>query len=258
MENKFETFAALHKAGEPLLIGNAWDAASAKAFEKQGFKAVGTSSAAVAAALGYDDGEEMSLDEYLLIIKRIVASVSVPVTIDLEGGYGKSVEAICQNIRLLYDIGVAGINIEDSIVHGGTRSISEAEDVAQTLKGIIQFLQTENIRLFINVRSDSFLLGLPYALNDAVKRASIYQQAGVHGLFFPCVVGLPDINALTQATHLPINVMCMPDLPSFGDLKQAGVSRISIGPFLFNKVYQGLETAITQINADGSFKSLFV
>lgn len=257
MENKFETFAALHHDGEPLLIGNAWDAASAKAFEKQGFKAVGTSSAAVAAALGYDDGEEMSLNEYLQIIKRIVASVTVPVTVDLEGGYGKSVEAICQNIHLLYNLGVAGINIEDSVIHKGVRTIREAEDFALTLKGITQYLQTENIRMFINVRSDSFLLGLPYALNDAVKRASIYGQTGVHGLFFPCVVGLTDIKALTQATHLPVNIMCMPDLPSFGDLKEAGVSRISIGPFLFNKVYQGLEASIKQINAEDSFKSLF-
>src|SRR3569833_2590801 len=113
MDNKFEVFAALHKSAEPLLIGNAWDAASAIAFGKQGVKAIGTSSAAVAGALGCADGEEMSLDEYLLIIRRIVASVTVSVTVDLEGGYGKSVETICQNIHLLYNLGVAGINIED-------------------------------------------------------------------------------------------------------------------------------------------------
>ena len=189
MDNKFEMFTSLHKGTEPLLIGNAWDAASARAFEKEGFKAIGTSSAAVAGALGYADGEEMSLNEYLLIIKRIVASVTVPVTVDLETGYGKSVEAICQNIHLLYNLGVAGINIEDSVVREGKRTILQAEDFAQTLKGIIQYLQTENIRMFVNVRSDSFLLGLPNALNDAMKRASVYEQTGVHGLFFPCIVG---------------------------------------------------------------------
>jgi 2-methylisocitrate lyase-like PEP mutase family enzyme len=257
MDNKFEAFAALHKSAAPLLIGNAWDAASAKAFEKQGFKAVGTSSAAVAAALGYNDGEEMALEEYLLIVRRIVASVTVPVTVDLEGGYGKSAEAICQNIRSLYNLGVAGINIEDSVIREGNRIIQGAEDFAQTLKRIIQYLQAENIRMFINVRSDSFLLGLPDALNDAVKRVSIYERAGVHGLFFPCVVHLPEIKTLTQATHLPINVMCMPNLPSFEDLRQAGVSRISIGPFLFNKVYHDLETLLTTIDTNGSFQSLF-
>lgn len=257
MENKFEIFAALHQGVEPLLIGNVWDAASAKAFEKQGFKAVGTSSAAVAAALGYADGEEMSLDEYLLIIKRIVASVTVPVTVDLEGGYGRSVEQICQNIRSLYNLGVAGINIEDSVINEGKRTIRQAEDFAETLKRIIQYLQSENIRMFINVRSDSFLLGLPDALNDAIKRASVYERTGVHGLFFPCVVGLSDIKALTETTRLPVNVMCMPDLPSFDDLRQAGVNRISIGPFLFDKMYRDLETSIAKMNADGSFKSLF-
>lgn len=257
MKNKFEMFAALHQGIEPLLIGNAWDAASAKAFEKQGFKAVGTSSAAVAAALGYADGEEMSLDEYLLIIKRIVASVTVPVTVDLEGGYGRSVEAICQNIRSLYDLGVAGINIEDSVIREDKRTIRQAENFAETLTAIMQYLQSENIRVFINVRSDSFLLGLHDALNDAIKRASVYEQTGVHGLFFPCSVGLSDIKALTQATRLPVNVMCMPDLPSFDDLRQAGVKRLSIGPFLFNKMYRDLETSIAKMNGDGSFKSLF-
>lgn len=258
MDNKFEMFTSMHKEAEPLLIGNAWDAASARAFEKKGFKAIGTSSAAVAAALGYDDGEEMSLDEYLLIIKRILASVAVPVTVDLEGGYGRSVEAICQNIHLLYNLGVSGINIEDSVVREGKRTIRQAEDFAQMLKGIVQYLQTENIRMFINVRSDSFLLGLSDALNDAVKRASVYEETGIHGLFFPCIVRLSDIEVLTQTTHLPVNVMCMSGLPSFGDLKQAGVSRISIGPFLFDKMYQGLESSIATMNTDGSFKSLFV
>jgi 2-methylisocitrate lyase-like PEP mutase family enzyme len=257
MENKFEMFAALHKGAELLLIGNAWDAASAKAFEKQGFTAVGTSSAAVAAVLGYADGEEMSLNEYLLIIRRIVASVTVPVTVDLEGGYGRSVEAICQNIRSLYNLGVAGINIEDSVVQEDKRTILQAEDFAETLKGIIQYLQAENIRMFINARSDSFLLGLPDALNDAIKRASLYEQTGVHGLFFPCVVGLSDVKALTKTTRLPVNVMCMPDLPSFDDLRQAGVNRISIGSFLFDKTYRDLETSIAKMNADGSSKSLF-
>lgn len=258
MENKFETFAALHRHRELLLIGNAWDAASAKAFEKQKFKAIGTSSAAVAAALGYADGEAMSLDEYLMIVKRIVASVSLPVTVDLEGGYGKSVEAVCQNIHLLHQLGVAGINIEDSVISKDERTIREAEDFAQILTGITQYMQAKNIRMFINVRSDSFLLGLTEPLNDAIKRASIYEQTAVHGLFFPCAIDLSDIKALTQATHLPINVMCMHDLPSFEDLKLAGVSRISIGPFLFNKVYQDLESSISKVSAEGSFKSLFV
>jgi len=257
MKNKFEMFAALHKGTEPLLIGNAWDAASAKAFENQGFKAIGTSSAAVAAALGYADGEEMSLDEYLLIIKRMAASVTVPVTVDLESGYGRSVETICQNIHLLYDLGVAGINIEDSVIREGKRTIRQAEDFAETLTAIIQYLQSENIRVFINVRSDSFLLGLTDALNDAIKRASVYERTGVHGLFFPCVVRSSDIKALTQTTRLPVNVMCMPDLPSFDELKQAGVNRISIGPFLFDKTYRDLERSISEINSGNSFKSLF-
>jgi 2-methylisocitrate lyase-like PEP mutase family enzyme len=257
MRNKFEEFVALHQTAEPVLIGNAWNVASAKAFEQQKFKAVGTSSAAVAASLGYEDGQQMSLNEYMFIIKRIAESVSVPFTVDFESGYGNSHEEICYNIRKLYALGVAGVNLEDSVVENGIRSIIEPELFAAKIRKITERLKAEHIQMFINIRSDSFLLGLPDAFEDALKRINLYQETGVQGLFFPCVTKISDIERITAVSRLPVNVMCMPDLPGFEQLQQAGVKRISVGPFLFSTLYDKLNTSIEQIVKEKSFSNLF-
>ena len=257
MKNKFEAFLALHQQTEPLLIGNAWNVQSAKVFEQKNFKAIATSSLSVAETLGYEDGQDMSLEDYLFVVKRIAASVSIPFSVDLEGGYGDTPEQIAANIIQLYHLGVSGINIEDSVVAKGQRSIESAEVFTEKLRRICQLLDSENIKIFINVRSDSFLLGLPNALEDALNRISLYQNTGVHGLFFPCITQISDMQKLTQSSKLPINVMCVPGLPNFMKLQNAGVKRISISPFLNKAIYQKMGASIDQINEEGNFDCLF-
>ncbi|RKR09284.1 2-methylisocitrate lyase-like PEP mutase family enzyme [Flavobacterium sp. 90] len=257
MTNDFQKFKELHDQQEPLLIGNVWNVQSAKKLEELGFKALGTSSYAIAETLGYADGEEMSFDEYLFITKRIAASVSAPLSVDLEAGYGKTVAEIVANIKELNKIGVSGINIEDSVVEQGVRTIVDADSFAQKIKAVADELLKENIEIFINIRSDVFLLGLPDSLNEALKRISIYENIGIHGLFFPCVTKIEDIQALTKATKLPINVMCMPDLPDFDKLQNAGVKRISMGNFLNNKIYQYLGSEVETVLKNQNFSSVF-
>jgi 2-methylisocitrate lyase-like PEP mutase family enzyme len=257
MKNKFEAFLALHQQAEPLLIGNAWNVQSARVFEQKNFKAIATSSQSVAETLGYEDGQDMPFEDYLFVVKRIAASVSLPFSVDLEGGYGDTPEQIAGNIIQLYNLGVSGINIEDSVVVNGQRSIEHAEIFAEKLRQICELLNAENIKIFINVRSDSFLLGLPNALEDALTRINHYQNTGVNGLFFPCVSEVSDMQKLTQSSKLPINVMCVPGLPNFKQLQSAGVKRISIGPFLNKAVYQKMGAAIDQMVEEGSFDSLF-
>ncbi|MGN8069393.1 isocitrate lyase/phosphoenolpyruvate mutase family protein [Mucilaginibacter sp. SG564] len=257
MKNKFEAFVALHQQAEPLLIGNAWNVQSARVFEQKNFKAIATSSLSVAETLGYEDGQDMPFEDYLFVAKHIAASVSLPFSVDLEGGYGDTPEQIAGNIIQLYNSGVSGINIEDSVVVKGQRSIEKAEIFAEKLRQICALLHAENIKMFINVRSDSFLLGLSNALEDALNRISQYQNTGVHGLFFPCVSQVSDMQKLTQSSKLPINVMCVPGLPNFKQLQSAGVKRISIGPFLNKAIYQKMGTGIDQMVEEGSFDSLF-
>lgn len=257
MKNRFNEFLALHHQTEPLQIGNVWNAQSAQVYDKLNFKAIGTSSAAVASSLGFADGEEMSFEDYLFVVKRIAATTSAILTVDLEGGYGETPEAICSNITKLYNIGVVGINIEDSIVVNGQRSIVDAVGFATKIKQITSLLTATGVEVFINVRSDSFLLGLPNALEDALTRTKLYQDAGVHGLFFPCITQIADIEKITALSRLPVSVMCMPGLPDFKALQNAGIKRISAGPFLNMNIYRSLENLIEKITAENSFAALF-
>ncbi|PWV47669.1 isocitrate lyase/phosphoenolpyruvate mutase family protein [Chitinophaga sp. S165] len=257
MKNRFDEFLALHHIKELLHVGNVWNAQSAGVYEKLGFKVVATSSAAVAESLGYSDGEDMPFSDYLFVIQRIVASTKAVVTVDLEAGYGRSAAEISSNIRRLYELGVSGINIEDSVIKDGKRSITDAEAFAQKLRQIMDQLKRDEVKIFINLRSDSFLLGLPNALKDALERIPVYQETGVHGLFFPCVTQVSDITKITTLSKLPVNVMCMPQLPSFDELQKAGVKRVSDGNFVNAYLYRELGDVMSRINTENSFASLF-
>jgi 2-methylisocitrate lyase-like PEP mutase family enzyme len=256
-KNQFETFKALHQQSEPLLIGNVWNAQSAKVFEKLNFKAIATSSAAVAETLGYADGEQMSFEEYMFVVKHIIKAVPVPLSVDLESGYGLDVSDVAENILKLSKAGVVGINIEDSILRNGKRTIEEMTTFTAKLEEICQHLKSFGVNMFINVRCDAFLLNLPKAVDEAVKRLKVYQQTGVHGLFFPCITALSDMQAITKVSTLPVNVMCMPGLCDFTQLRDAGVKRISMGNFVNQSIYNHLENRLQTIVQEKKFESLF-
>jgi 2-methylisocitrate lyase-like PEP mutase family enzyme len=252
-----EQFKALHQQTEPLLLGNVWNVQSAVILQKQQYKAIATSSMAIAETLGYQDGEQMPFDEYLLIIKRIKASTTIPLSVDLEAGYGETEEEIVKNIKLLHNLGIAGINIEDSVVNNYSRSIVSADDFTKKLAGITARLKALNINIFINVRCDTFLLGLPNACVEAVNRINLYEKSGVNGIFFPCITAIDDIKTTVNCTRLPVNVMCMPGLPDFEVLRSLGVKRISMGSFLNNAVYKRAELLSQNIIRERNFSSLF-
>lgn len=250
-------FKALHQADEPLLIGNVWNVQSARIYEKLGFKAIATSSAAVAETLGYADGEEMSFDEYRFIINRIAQSTRLPFSVDMEAGYGTNAGEIAENIQELYDLGVVGINLEDSVVYQGKRSIVDADHFSRTLEEIKNVLMKSRCDLFINVRCDTYLLGLPNATEESVNRIQAYEKSGVDGLFFPCITEETDIQTITRSTQLPVNVMFMPGLPSFPRLAELGVKRISMGGFPNNHAYADMEKVIRELMKSGDCSPLF-
>jgi 2-methylisocitrate lyase-like PEP mutase family enzyme len=255
--NTLELFKSLHQQQAPLLIGNVWDGQSAKVMEGLKFQAVATSSAAVAETLGYADGENMSFEEYLFMARRIKASTKLPLSIDLETGFGKTTESIVSNLKQLHQVGVVGINIEDSCIQDGERSIEHAEKFAEKLKSICTAMQDQRFELFINVRCDAFLLGLKSAREEAIRRIKLYEGTGVHGIFLPCITDIEDIKACVKATRLPLNVMCMPELPGFEKLQQAGVKRISMGNFVNKHLYKEMEQKIKLIVKQENFSSLF-
>jgi 2-methylisocitrate lyase-like PEP mutase family enzyme len=252
----FETFLKLHQQSTPLLIGNIWDVQSAKLFNSNGFKAIGTSSAAVANSFGYEDGEQVPFALIVQLAKRVVEVVDIPFSVDIEGGFGRTVAAISENIERLYDVGVVGINIEDSLP-GKPRTLQSPEVFAKTLNAIANTLSKKNAHVFINVRTDGFLLGLPHALAETAQRINIYENTGVHGVFVPCIEQSEDIRVIVSSTKLPINVMCMPQLPSFDALQKLGVKRISMGNSLHQFMLKGLKHNLEVITKEQSFKNLF-
>ena len=249
-------FKELHQQSAPILICNVWDVTSAKAAQKLNFQAIGTSSGAIAAMLGYQDGEEMSFPELAYIVERIIKSTNLPLTVDLEAGYSRVPAEIANNIIQLANLGVVGVNLEDSIVDG-ERAIVDADSFSQLLEAVCTILAQQNKNVFINVRTDTFLLNVPNAVNETIARANKYQKAGATGLFVPCIVDEKDIAIVLKGTSLPLNVMCMPTLPAFGVLEKLGVKRISMGSFVFKKANALLEKEMKQIQENKSFKNLF-
>ena len=249
-------FKQLHEQENPLLIGNVWDVSSAKIFEKLNFLALATSSAAIAHTLGYADGEKLPFAELEFIVRRIIASTALPLSVDIEGGYSRNATIIAENITKLYHLGVVGINIEDSLV-GDRRELMEAGEFQILLTTIKNELAKKNVDIFINLRTDTFLLGLPNALDETIKRIHLYEQVGIDGIFVPCIENESDILNVVQATNLPINVLCMPQLPNFETLKQLGVKRISMGNSVHASVYQHLKKIASDIVSAKSFSPIF-
>lgn len=252
-----QVFKEMHTQDEPLILGNVWNAQSAKIYEKSGAKAVATSSSAIAHSLGYEDGENMSFEEYFYTVGRILKSISIPLTVDLEGGYGKTDDEIVSNISRLAQAGVVGINIEDSVMVEGKREILSKEAFFEKLKGVMIQLKHQNIEIFINVRTDTFLLGVENAVGETLQRIKTLEELGVDGIFVPCITVDKDIEVIVNATKLPVNVMGMPDLPDFKTLKKLGVKRVSSGNFLNGYIYGQLEAAIKEINTVQNFSPIF-
>jgi 2-methylisocitrate lyase-like PEP mutase family enzyme len=252
-------FTVLHQQNTPLLVCNVWDVASAKTAEKLGFSAIGTSSAAIARMLGYADGEHMAFDELLYIVKRIAACCALPLSVDIEAGFSDDPQITAAYIKALAEVGVVGINIEDSRVNKANelRTLLNENSFAGYLSALTTRLKKDNVSLFINVRTDTFLLGVTGAESETKKRAKLYQTAGADGLFVPCIVQTKAIEALVNSTTLPVNVMCMPDLSDFTSLRSLGIKRISMGNFLFDALQNDLEEKLSIIQQEKSFKVLF-
>ncbi|AYZ11514.1 isocitrate lyase/phosphoenolpyruvate mutase family protein [Chryseobacterium arthrosphaerae] len=252
------SFKQLHYGEEPLLLGNVWNVESAGVYEKLGYKALATSSSAVALSLGYEDGEQISFEEYFYIIKRIKASVSIPLSVDLEAGYGLENDTIVSNILKLLEIGVSGINIEDTYVIEGERKLTEKNIFCERLKDIFIKLGENRDKIFINVRTDPFLLNVENALEETLERIKLFEELKADGVFVPGVISENDIRTIAASTGLPVNVMGLPDLPDFDTLKKLGIKRITSGAFVYRKIYKELEKTVQKITDERSFSTLFI
>lgn len=237
-------FNQYHVKGNPLILVNVWDAGSAQAIQSAGVPAIATGSWSVAAAHGEQDGEAMPFHLVLANLARITASVDLPVTIDIEGGYGRSVSEVKQNVLQVIDHGAVGINMEDQLpVDVGLYTV---EEQCLRLSAAREAAEQAGIPLFINARTDIFLQHTPEhhnhsLLEETLIRSSRYADAGASGLFVP---GLQDhqlIQELCERSPLPINVMVTSPDPSPKQLAALGVARISYGPYPYLQVMEHLK-----------------
>lgn len=226
---KARAFAALHVAGDPLILFNIWDPGSAKAVADAGAKALATGSASVAMAHGFTDAEAMPLDLAIANAMRIVQATDLPVTLDFEGGYAIDTERLAQNFEAAMASGVVGCNFEDQVVGGsGLHPTGVQASRIAALRGV-------DGDAFINARTDIFLQAAPEThdaakVDAAIERAHAYSDAGASGFFAP---GLKDealIARLCEAVRLPVNIMAFPGVPDAKRLGELGVARVSHGP----------------------------
>jgi 2-methylisocitrate lyase-like PEP mutase family enzyme len=240
---KAKRFAELHVAGTPLLLYNAWDAGSAKAILEAGANAIATSSWSVAAAQGYGDGEAIPIGFAAQIVRRITATVDIPVTVDFEGGYSEDDGELAANIARLLDLGVIGINFEDRIVKGS--GLYSVERQARRIAAIRKAAAQKGVDLFINARTDAFFEHGNDAVGEALDRAKAYAAAGASGFFVPGLVNDALIGRVAEAVTLPVNVMVMDGVPSNRRLSELGVARISYGPIPYVRAMIGLRQEAT-------------
>lgn len=225
-------FKTLHVKGNPLVLYNIWDAGGAKALAEAGAKASATGSWSMAAAHGFEDGEDIPLDLVVQIVQRIASAVELPLTVDFEGGYATAPEQVAENVRRIIQAGAIGINFEDRIVQG--EGLYSVEDQVSRIKAARHAAEQEGIDLFINARTDLFLGTDPSThkalIDEAIEREATYKDAGANGFFTPGLNELSLIEKIVGAVSLPVNVMMMGELTLISTVAGIGVARASYGP----------------------------
>lgn len=230
---KASIFHALHRPGNPIVIYNIWDAGSAQTLENAGAPALATGSAPMAAAQGFADGQVIPLDFVMMLVARITACVTVPVSVDFEGGYATHPDQIAENTTRLLKAGAIGVNFEDQVVGGqGLHAISDQTPRIAALRHVAS---STGMPLFINARTDLFLKtpapDHAALMPEAIARAQAYATAGASGFFAPGLVDAGLITALVAECPLPVNALKSPTSLDAGVLASLGVARISHGPF---------------------------
>ncbi|SMF15516.1 2-Methylisocitrate lyase, PEP mutase family [Alteromonadaceae bacterium Bs31] len=231
-KQKAEFFHSLHHQHELLVLANVWDPISALIVEQAGAQALATASAAISSSLGYRDGETLDSAQMLGAVERIASRTRLPLSVDIERGYGESLNALTTTLTHLLSLGVCGINIEDSLVEGGEmRAVNEQ---SQRIAHIRAIAESKHIPLFINARIDCFLqqgVDPAKALEQTLVRADAFASAGCDGIFVVGVYDLATIQKLRADITLPLNVLLHPALSNLQQLQLAGVNRVSVGPF---------------------------
>jgi 2-methylisocitrate lyase-like PEP mutase family enzyme len=246
------TFHGLHDhRSRPLVLVNVWDAASARLVEDAGATAIATTSAGVAWSLGRPDGNTLTRAEAMDAVARIAASVSVPVTVDIESGYADDADGVARTVDAVLEAGAVGINIEDGRLH--------PDALADRIGAARRAAERAGVPLFVNARTDVHLAGLvdpERLLAETLERARRYRGAGADGVFVPGVRDVATIRALVESIDALVNVMAGPGSPTVSELARIGVARISLGSAVAQAAYAVARQATAELLATGTYDSL--
>lgn len=252
-----ERFRSLHRPGDPVLLPNVWDAASARIVESAGFPALATTSAGVAYAAGYADGERIPRDRMVEAVARICASVKVPVTADMEAGHGGTPEEVGRTALAVLDAGAVGLNIEDS--ERDETVLVDSSLQAEKIRAVREAGVERGVPLVINARTDVYFspaaVGLD-RLEEASRRASAYLAAGADCIFVPGVRDAATIGALVERLRVPVNVLAMAGSPPVAELARLGVARISLGSGPMRGAMTFLRRLVRNVLEEGTWAGL--
>jgi 2-methylisocitrate lyase-like PEP mutase family enzyme len=248
-------FLALHDGRKTLLLPNAWDVASARIFEEAGFPAVATSSAAVAFALGYPDGQKIPRGEMLAVVHRIAEAVRIPVTADMEAGYGVKPEEIAETAREVLAAGAVGMNLEDT-VDGKPDVLADVSLQKETIRAVVEISPRAGVQFVLNARTDVFLAAIGPAetmLARTIERLNAYRDAGAQCLFAPGVKDKETIAQLVRGIRGPLNILGTAGTPRVADLEKLGVARVSVGSGPMRATLDLITRIARQLREEGSF-----
>jgi 2-methylisocitrate lyase-like PEP mutase family enzyme len=251
-----EAFRKMHR-GRLLLLPNVWDVASARIIEESGFGAIATTSAGIAFALGYPDGQRISRQEMLAVVGRIAAAVQVPVTADVEAGYGNRPEDAALTARAVIEAGAVGMNLEDTTDRAEDPLLDLSLQV-EKIKAVLEETQRTGVRIVLNARTDVYLQVGPaerrYEL--ALKRLAAFRDAGADCLFVPCVRDSETIRRFVVDLQYPMNILAGPGSPSIPELEKLGVARVSLGSAPMRATLGLLRRMAEEVKGSGAYRTM--
>lgn len=255
LKEKAERLRSLHTRSEPLVLPNVWNPIGARILSKKGSPAVATASAAISASLGYQDGEKIKRATLIDLIGRIAHSVDVPVTADIEAGYGETLSELAETAAQVLDAGIAGVNIEDSLDGGGT--LRPVEEQCRRISTLREVADRQGVHLVINARVDSYLPSLfiscAEATEEAVTRARAYAEAGADCIYPMGPGDEATVRTLRARISSPLNILASPTAAPLQLLREIGVNRVSFGPFVFRSCLRRFEEIADALLTTGDY-----
>ena len=256
---KAKLFLSLHHGPRILVLPNAWDVASARIFEDAAFPALATTSSGIANSLGYPDGQVIPRDEMLEVVARIVRAVSVPVSADMEAGYGETPDDMAATARAAIEAGAVGLNLEDAIGEGSSELFETALQ-KEKIRAMIDAGKKMGVELVLNARTDIYLEEIGEASTRAertIERLNAYREAGAECLFAPGVQDVATIERLVRGVRGPLNILGRAGTPPVRELEKLGVARVSVGGGPMRVTMTVVSRIAKQLRGDGDFTAAF-